>query len=81
MRNGAYEVRLFESPHACPDSTFLFWIELFDHNRQVSIDSGGSDVLEDAVVAAEHLIALAMRRGEYPPSSVAANGRDDLPSR
>ena len=54
-RHGSYEVRMYEPPH----DEFLFWIELFDHNIQFSIDSYGRHVLEDAVVAADDLIAQA----------------------
>ena len=64
--HGAYEVRLIESLYASPANAFLFWIELFDHNRRLSIDSAGSDALEDAVLAAEHLIARAKEQSEDP---------------
>ena len=66
LRLGAFEVRLVEPSRSAPSSGFLFWIELFDHHRRLSIDSVGSYVLEDAVTAAEHLIALAKEQGEYP---------------
>jgi hypothetical protein len=65
MRRGAYEVRLVELSHASLVSRVLFWIELFDHHRRRSIDSAGSDILDDAVIAAEHLIAHA-EKGEDP---------------
>jgi hypothetical protein len=61
VRRGAYEVRLVEPSQASPPSGILFWIELFDHYRRMSIDSVGSCVLEDAVIAAEQLIAQAKR--------------------
>lgn len=54
-RHGSYEVRLYEPPH----DDFLFWIELFDHDIQFSIDSCGRHVLEDAVTAADDLITQA----------------------
>ena len=66
MRYGAYEVRLVEPSHASPAGGVLFWIELFDHDRRRSIDSVGSYIIEDAVIAAEHLIAHAERQGEDP---------------
>ena len=66
MRLGAYEVRLVELSRASPASGVLFWIELFDHHRRRSIDSVGSYVLEDAVIAAGHLIAQAKEQGESP---------------
>ena len=58
-RHGSYEVRLYEPPHDFSAGDFLFWIELFDHDCQVSLDSRGTYILEDAVSAAEHLIAQA----------------------
>jgi hypothetical protein len=61
VRRGAYEVRLVEPSRASPPGGVLFWIELFDHDRRMSLDSVGSYVLEDAVIAAEHLIAQAKR--------------------
>ena len=66
VRHGAYEVRLVEPSHASPAGGVLFWIELFDHDRRRSIDSVGSYILEDAAIAAEHLIAHAERQGEDP---------------
>jgi hypothetical protein len=66
LRLGAYEVRLVEPSRASPSSGFLFWIEFFDHSHQVSIDSGGCHILEDAVIVTEHLIARAKDQGEDP---------------
>ena len=61
---GAYEVRLIQPfQSACASNTFPFWIELFDHDRQVSIDSVGSHVINDAVISAERLIAQAEEGG------------------
>src|SRR5215467_11031417 len=57
VRYGAYEVRLVEMPSV--SNAFVFWIELFDHNRQVSIDSKGANDFEEAVATAEHLILRA----------------------
>ena len=59
VRHGAYELRLVEptiSPCANP---FDFWLELFDHSRKISVDSGGADDLETAVTIAEALVAEA----------------------
>jgi hypothetical protein len=63
-RHDAYEVRLIEPSHASAACTFLFWIELFDHSRQVSIDSCGNHVLGDAVILAGRLIAQAKAHGK-----------------
>ena len=57
VRYGAYEVRLIEPPSA--PNTFVFWIELFDHNCQVSIDGGGANDLEKALATAKSLASHA----------------------
>jgi hypothetical protein len=66
LRLGPYEVRLVEPSPTGPSSGFLFWIELFDHHQRMSIDSVGCYVLEDAVIATEHLIARAKEQCEDP---------------
>jgi hypothetical protein len=43
-------------------------MELFDHDRQLSIDSAGNCVLEEAVIAAEDFIARATGLSENPHS-------------
>jgi hypothetical protein len=43
-------------------------LELFDHDRQLSIDSVGDRVIEDAVIAAEEFIARATKLSENPHS-------------
>jgi len=58
-RYGAYDVRLVESAHTSDSSTFEFWLELFDHHRKISLDSGGANDLERAVAIAEALVAHA----------------------
>jgi hypothetical protein len=57
IRHGAYEVRLFEPRSA--SNTFVFWIELFDHDSQVSIDGGGANDLERALATAEYFASCA----------------------
>jgi hypothetical protein len=57
LRYGAYEVRLIEPPAA--SDTFVFWIELFDHDSQVSIDSGGAGDFERALATAEYFASCA----------------------
>jgi hypothetical protein len=43
-----------------------FWLELFDHDRQLSIDSAGDCVIEDAAIAAKEFIARATKLSENP---------------
>jgi len=56
-RYGPYEIRLVEL--AGVSNAFVFWLELFDHNCQMSVDSGGANDLEDALILAEYLISRA----------------------
>jgi hypothetical protein len=43
-------------------------MELYDHDRQLSIDSVGDCVLKEAVIAAEDFIARATWLSENPHS-------------
>jgi hypothetical protein len=59
-RFGAYEVRLVEFEHDCLSGEgFPLWLELFAHDIQMSIDSRGCDEFDEAVGAADELIAKA----------------------
>jgi hypothetical protein len=68
VRHGSLEVRLVQPLHIPPESAALFWMELFDHDRQLSIDSVGNVVLEDAAIAAEDFIVRATKLSENPHS-------------
>lgn len=57
VRFGAFEVRLIEPPLA--SNTFAFWIELFDHDCQVSVDGGGANDFERALATAEYFASCA----------------------
>jgi hypothetical protein len=57
-RHGAYEVRLVELTDGLVNK-FIFWIELFDRDRRVSIDSGGANDVEEASTIADHLALRA----------------------
>jgi hypothetical protein len=67
-RLGAFEVRLIAPSHVTLTGEARFWIELYDHDRQLAIDSVGDRVLKDAVVAAEDLIERATTLSENPHS-------------
>ena len=58
---GPFEVRLTEALGAALDGKVRFWIELFDHDRQLSINSAGNCDLGEALRAAEELIEHAMK--------------------
>jgi hypothetical protein len=66
MRFGPFEVRVVQPLNSPPTTAVIFWIELFDHDRQLSIDSIGNCTMDDAVVAVEHFIARATALNEYP---------------
>ena len=42
-----------------PDTTALFWLELFDHGRRASIDSFRCDKIEDAAPILEYMMFQA----------------------
>jgi hypothetical protein len=66
MRLGPFEIRVYQSLSALPTNAMTFWIELFDHDRQLSIDSIGDCTVDDAVIAAEDFIARATALNENP---------------
>jgi hypothetical protein len=55
-RVGSYEIRIFEPLAANPVSA-LFWIELFDHDAQSSIDSCACRDIEEAMTTFDDFIA------------------------
>jgi hypothetical protein len=66
VRLGSFEVRLLQPLSVPPTNPARFWLELFDHDRQLSIDSVGDRVIEDAVIAADEFIVRALQLGENP---------------
>ncbi len=65
-RFGSFEVRLIQPVSVPLANETRFWMELFDHDRQLSLDSVGNLVLEDAATAAETFIARARKQSESP---------------
>ena len=57
--HGSYELRLVELPRKLHTETKRLWLELFDHDRQRTIDSYGGRTLEDITAAAESLCSNA----------------------
>ena len=57
---------MFQPLSATPTNALIFWIELFDHDRRLSIDSIGDCTLDDAVIATEDFIARARAHNENP---------------
>jgi hypothetical protein len=68
VRVGSFEVRLVQPFQRSPEGAPEFWMELFDHDRKLSIDSVGDLALDDAVIAAEDFIARATGLGRNPHS-------------
>ena len=69
-RIGSCEIRVFEGPQVTSDGMRLFWLELFDHGAEKSVDSRGFHEIKDAVVVFEDFISQADRLKE-------ASGPDD----
>jgi hypothetical protein len=66
MRLGPFEVRVVQPLSAPPTNTVIFWVELFDHDRQLSIDTIGDCTMDDAVIAVEDFIVRATALDETP---------------
>jgi hypothetical protein len=60
-RYGAFEVRLVELRHARTGDDTLFWIELYRHDTQTSLDSCRCDDLDHAEAALQYLVSCARR--------------------
>jgi hypothetical protein len=58
-RFGSYEVRVIELWHDTSASGFPVWLELYEHDTHSTLDSCGCSELEEAVAAADELIAQA----------------------
>jgi hypothetical protein len=59
VRFGAYEVRLVEFTETRSADSPLLWLELYAHDLHCSLDSVGCDAFDEAVTAAEELVAQA----------------------
>jgi hypothetical protein len=66
VRFGPFEVRLVQPLNEPPTKTVVFWLELFDHDRQLSIDSIGDCTIDHAVIAVEDFIVRATKLNENP---------------
>jgi hypothetical protein len=56
-RVGSHEIRIFEISEASSADAPLFWIELFDHDAQSSVDSRPCRDIEEAAAAFEDFIS------------------------
>ena len=58
-RIGDYEVRLVEIVQTAAADVPPLWLELYSYDGRLVVDSCSCHELEDAVVAAEHLVSQA----------------------
>jgi hypothetical protein len=58
-RHGAYDVRLIECAKLVGQDAEPIWLELFDREHNISLDSFSGHDFEEAASAAESLIARA----------------------
>ena len=63
VRHGAYEVRLLELSSKMQTGAEQLWLELFDHDREHTIDSYSGRTLVDITAAAESLCSNAKYLG------------------
>jgi hypothetical protein len=63
-RCGPYEVRLVDFLQGAQDSDCLFWLELYCHVTDRSLDSWCCDNFDDAETVADHFISVAKRLHE-----------------
>jgi hypothetical protein len=63
---GNREIRMFEATQPSPDNMPLFWMELFDHDRQSSVDACICYEIEAAVAAFEDFVAQTKSANESP---------------
>ena len=71
-RIGAFEVRLLEMPSANSPEEASLWVELYDRDLRVGVDSYKCSDLDEAIDAAQLLMAQATQlnneAGEAAPS-------------
>jgi hypothetical protein len=70
-RVGAFEVRLLELPSVNSPEELALWVELYDRDLRVGVDSYKCSDLDEAIDAAQFLTAQARQqsRGISAPSS------------
>jgi hypothetical protein len=56
---GDWEIRMFAGSTAESDGSPLFWLELFDHRANASLDSASCHRIEDAVAVFDEFFAHA----------------------
>ena len=59
VKIGRYEIRMFSGSPRWPGGTRRSWIELFDHDAQLSVDSCGCREIEEALAGFDELVSQA----------------------
>lgn len=62
-RIGNYEIRMFEPAQIDSEQGPLFWMELFDHDEQSSVDSCSCHAIAEAVTVFDGFAAQANELG------------------
>ena len=60
---GRYEIRMFNSLPTRTGDAPLLWVELFDHDAQISVDSCACREIDDAVSAFDDLVSQVKNSG------------------
>jgi hypothetical protein len=64
VKIGEYEIRMFNGSSIWPGGTRASWLELFDHNAQLSVDSCSCREIDEALTGFEGLLSQAERLNE-----------------
>lgn len=59
VKIGKYEIRMFNGSSIWPGRTLASWLELFDHNAQLSVDSCSCREIDEALTGFDELLSQA----------------------
>jgi hypothetical protein len=62
-RIGGHEIRMFDVSTDSTADAPLFWLELFDHEAKISVDSCNCTEIAQAVTAFDDFVSLAKKPG------------------
>jgi hypothetical protein len=79
-RIGMFEVRLVEMPSFNASEGLSLWVELYDRDLQLDVDSRKCSDLDEAIDATQRLIELA-RRLNNEVGEAGCAGTEPLPSK
>jgi hypothetical protein len=64
VKIGKYEIRMFNGSSIWPGGTRASWLELFDHNAQLSVDSCSCREIDEALTGFDELVSQTERLNE-----------------